>query len=726
MDEGSEHPQSMESDQHNQRQVNHPRPFFYVQPASQPYYNMYQNQWHNMNIPYNHNNPYNHYALPGSGSYPFGRPSSYMSPYPYMQYPGQYIVPHMHPVDYRCMYDPARFYPPPVYDPMFHHQQQQQHDSAQAQSEVACSEAQTQSSDALNKLQTNEKQGSEKELDSGVVSQASGIFSSDNKEGKREVGGDIHSSHGASYGKLESSHLQSSSPLARLFSVSDSTAAVYDGESSRSLGDLGLQEGWAVDSDEEPPLDSSSVHEEDNQDTRHHDEDESLHSCSSENLCLLSAVSQSDDSPRPEDPDNQAEEGSANPDGTSSTEGLLRPQSHCSNLLSPQSLPSPLASDWQALENIKHGEETFAVPDGSLCELDVDPSYQILYLPFDKVFTASALQKDASASSSAALLCEDLQASLSSGQSLATSSTTPVRHHYYCHPQTAHERLSVLCSSLDELSSRDEMFSTDLEDVDVFPGCSVYAGGRFSADLGEAEVKEVCPQSKKLMCVCCGSSLLKGGGVSNRVKVDHSPRVYAAGDSDEVVEQEQRGSVRTCERTHPSRVVVKKHPVHKHQPLPLHIRHAPKHSCKRGQWRGAIGPEEQEPETVLVGSELEYYEGHVVEGKSGHGTGDKQHRTYGLCRDSVNTSDPGTWESGGAKPRQKPHSSLPRQERLAPRKALSKPLVYQRVRDEENNDDDDDEEPQRFQRKGPPREETQGFNITSLMKSKKMSQTKST
>ncbi|XP_014015329.2 bucky ball isoform X2 [Salmo salar] len=655
----------MESGQHNQRQVNHPRPFFYVQPASQPYYNMYHHQWHNMN------NPYNHYTLPGSGSYPFGRPSSYMSPYPYMQYPGQYIVPHMHPVDYRCMYDPPRFHPPLVHDPMFH-QQQQQHYSAQAQREVASSEAQTQSSDALykltdclEKLQTNEKQGSEKELDSRVVSQASGIFSSDNKEGKREVGGDIiHSSHGASY------------------------AAVYDDESSRSLGDLGLQEGWAVDSDEEPPLESSSDHEEDNPEMRHHaeDEDDYLRSCSSENLCLLSAVSQSDDSPRPEDPDNQAKE------GTSSTEGPLRPQSHCSNLLSPQSLPSPLASDWQALEHIKHGGETFDVPDGSLCELDVDLSYQILCLPFDKVFTASALQKDISASSSSALLCEDLQASLSSGRSLATSSTTPVRHHHYCHPQTAHERLSVLCSSLDELSSRDEMFSTDLEDADVFPGCSVYAGGRFSADLGEADVKEVCPQSKKLMCVCCGSSLLKGGEVSSRVKVHHSPRVYAAGDSDEVVEQEQPRSVRTCERTHPSKVVVKKHPVHKkHQPLPLH-----KHSCKRGQWREAIGPEEQEPETVLVGSELEYYEGHVVEGESGHGTGDKQHRTYGLCRDSVNTSDPGTWESGGAKPRQKPHSSLPQQARLALRKALCKPLVYQRVRDEEN---DDDEVPQRFQRK---------------------------
>ncbi|XP_031652737.1 uncharacterized protein LOC109908845 isoform X3 [Oncorhynchus kisutch] len=679
----------MENDQHNQRQVNHQRPFFYVQPASQPYYNMYHhhNQWQNMN------NPYNHYTLPGSGSYPFGRPSSYMSPYPYMQYPGQYIVPHIHPVDYRCMYDPPRFHPPPLHDPMFRHQQQQQHYSAQAQREVACSEAQaqrevacseaqaqrevacseaqTQSSDALNKLQTNEKQGSEKELDSGVVSQASGIFSSENKERKREVGGDRHSSRGASY------------------------AAVYDGDSSRSLGDLGLQEGWAVDSDEEPPLDSSSVQEEDIQDTRHHAADESLHSHSSENLCLLSAISQSDDSPRPEDPDNQAEEGSANPDSTSSTEALLRPRSHCSNLLSPQSLPSPLASDWKALEHMKHGGETFDVPDGSLCELDVDLSYQILCLPFDKVFTASALQKDVSTSSSVALRCEDLQASLSS--SLATSSTTPVRHHhYYCQPQTAHERLSVLCSSLDELSSRDEMFSTDLEDVDAFPGCSVYARGRFSADLGEAEVKEVCPQSKKLMCVCCGSSLLKGGGVSSRVKVHHSPGVYAAGDSDEVVEQEQRGSVRTCERTHPSRVVVKKHPVHKkHQPLPLHIRHAPKHSCKRGQWREAIGPEEQEPETVLVGSELKYYEGHVVEGESGHRTGDKQHRTYGLCRDGVNTSDPGTWESGGAKPRQKPHSSLPRPERPALRKALCKPLVYQRVRDEEN----DDEVPQRLQRR---------------------------
>uniref|UniRef100_A0A4W5L4G3 Bucky ball n=1 Tax=Hucho hucho TaxID=62062 RepID=A0A4W5L4G3_9TELE len=611
--EGSKHPQSMESGQHNQRQVNHPRPFFYVQPASQPYYNMYHhhNQWHNMN------NPYNHYGLPGSGVYPFGRPSPYMSAYPYMQYPGGYVVPHaphMHPVDYRRMYEPPHFHLPPMHDPMF---RQQQHHHR----EVVCSEAQTDPSDALNKLiecldklRANEMQGSEKELDSGVVSQSSGIFSPDGERKSCEVvvGGDIHSGHGASCGKLEGSQLQSSFPMGRLFSVGDSTAAVYDGESSRSLGGLG-QEGWAVDSDEDPPLDSSSIHEE-NLDLQQHAE-ESLHRCSLENLCLQSAVLQSEDN------------------GTSSTVGP-RWQGHCSNLLSPQSLPSPLASDWQALEDTKCGEETFDVPDRKgLSKLDV--------------LTAGALQKDCSASS--ALLCGDLQASLSSSR--ITTTTSPARHHhyysYYCPPQTAHGRLSVLSPSLDELSSREEMFSTDLEDMDRFPRSSVYAGRRFPAEvehLGEPGVKEVCPKSKKLLCACCGSSLLKGG--ASRVKVHHSPRVYAdeAADSDEVVEQELQSARTRDKSAHPTRVVVQKHSVpKKHQPL--HIQQPPKPSCKRGQCRESVGPEEQqeEPEMVLVGSELEYYEGHVVEGGQD-------------------------------------------------------PLVYQRVRDEEKDNDDEEEEPPRCHR----------------------------
>ncbi|XP_029517105.2 bucky ball-like [Oncorhynchus nerka] len=697
MDEGSKHQQSMESGQQNQRQVNHPRPFFYVQPASQPYYNMYHhhNQWHNMN------NPYNHYGLPGSGVYPFGRPSPYMSTYPYMQYPGGYVVPHaphMHPVDYRRMYEPPHFHLPPVHDPMFRQQQQHHHDHTQR--EVVCSEAQTDPSDALNKLiecldklRANEMQGSEKELDSGVVSQSSGISSPDGERKSCEVvvGGDIHSGHGASCGKLEGSQLQSSFPMGRLFSVGNSTTAVYDGESSRCLGGLG-KEGWAVDSDEDTPLDSSSIHEEleENLDLQQHAE-ESLHCCSLESLCLQSAVLQSEDSHRPENIDNEAEEDSTNPDGTSSTE-VPRWQGHCSNLLSTQSLPSPLASDWQALEDSKCGEETFVPDRKGLSKLDVDLSYQILHLPFDKVLTAGALQKDCSASSSSALLCGDLQASLSSSR--ITTTSTPARHHYYsyyCPPQTAHGRLSVLSPSLDELSSREEMFSTDLEDMDRFPRSSVYAGRRFPAEvehLGEPGVKKVCPKSKKLLCACCGSSLLKGG--ASRVKVHHSPRVYAddeAGDSDDVVEQEQQSARTRDESAHPTRVVVQKHSVPKKQ-QPLHLQQHPKPSFKRGQCREAVGPEEEEeeeqqeePEMVLVRSELEYYEGHVVEG--GQDAGDKEHRTCkdGLCREGIETSEPGRWERGRAKPRRKPHASL--QERLALRKALWKPLVYQRVRDEE-------------------------------------------
>lgn len=65
--------------------------------------------------------------MSSAGVYPFGRPSPYMSAYPYMQYPGGYVAPHMHPVDYRRMYEPPHFHLPPVHDPMFRQQQQHHH-----------------------------------------------------------------------------------------------------------------------------------------------------------------------------------------------------------------------------------------------------------------------------------------------------------------------------------------------------------------------------------------------------------------------------------------------------------------------------------------------------------------------------------------------------------------------------------------------------------------------
>ncbi|XP_010902006.2 uncharacterized protein LOC105030056 [Esox lucius] len=704
MDEGNQQPQLMGGVQHHQRQVQHSRPFFYVQPPSQPYYNMYHhhNQWHM-------NSPYNHYGLPGSGGYPFGRFSPYMSPYPYMQYPGGYVVPHaphMHPIDYRRMYEPPRFHPPPGHDIVFRQQ-------AQAQREMACSEVQTDPSDALNKLiecldklRTNETQGSDKELDSGVVSQASGIFSPDERRRKHEedveVGVDGMHSHSEALlrGKLEGSHLQSSSPMARLFSANDSTTAVYDGESSRSLGDPGHPEGWAVDSDEDPPQDSSSVHEEnvENQELLqyHPDEEdqESLHRCSSENICLLSAASQADESPvsRPEELEHQVENGT-DPDGTDRTQGP------CFNLLSPL-VPSPVTPDWRVSEDKKPWEEMLDVPDGGLKGLS-DLSCQIPCLTFDKVLTTGVLQTD-SPDSSAALLCEDLQASLSSALLATTTTSSPANHHYYpyyCPPQTAHERLSVLSPSLDELSSRDEVFSTDLDDLDVFPRHGVYAGRRFSG------VEEVCPKSKKLMCACCGSSLFKGTGSGGRVKGHHhSPKVYAddqEGDTDE----EQRGPVRTFERPQPVRVVVKKHSVpKKRQPLSLHCRRPAENSCKRSQCREAVAQEEppEDPAMGLMGSELDHCEGHGLQAQGVHEAANKQHRACKdrHCREGVSTLEPCRSEAAGAKLRWKPHSSL--QERIAPRKALCNALVYQKVKDEH---DDDDEEPPRLHRaKGSKRE----------------------
>lgn len=106
---------------------------------------------------------------------PFGR--TYFSPYSYMQYPG-YVMPHapVHLLDYRRMCDPH--FNSAAYDVV-----RRQHHHGNMSRETTCSGAQTDPSDALNKLiecldkLRASETSSERELDSGVVSQASGVCS---------------------------------------------------------------------------------------------------------------------------------------------------------------------------------------------------------------------------------------------------------------------------------------------------------------------------------------------------------------------------------------------------------------------------------------------------------------------------------------------------------------------------------------------------------------------
>uniref|UniRef100_A0A668AHC4 Bucky ball n=1 Tax=Myripristis murdjan TaxID=586833 RepID=A0A668AHC4_9TELE len=123
---GSGHPH------HHHYVFNRTRPFFYVQPPSQPFY-MYQ--W-NMNL--------NPYGNPASGL-PYMR--QYMAPYPCMSgYPG-YVIPQapVYPVEYRHMFNPHRPSSSAYGVQLRHHHSRQT-------KETASSEVQTDQSDLLTKL----------------------------------------------------------------------------------------------------------------------------------------------------------------------------------------------------------------------------------------------------------------------------------------------------------------------------------------------------------------------------------------------------------------------------------------------------------------------------------------------------------------------------------------------------------------------------------------------
>lgn len=130
---------------------------------------------------------------------------------------------------------------------------------------------------------------------------------------------------------------------------------------------------------------------------------------------------------------------------------------------------------------------------------DCDLPYQILRLPYNKTATG-LLQKES-------LLYMDTASALM--PSKRDTFGSPYTHSYY--PQLVPERQSVLSPSLDELSSRDEVFSTDVED-DLTSG-KVYVEGGKLAEIGAVPThSEVDPADNAYSvwaktCACCGVSL---------------------------------------------------------------------------------------------------------------------------------------------------------------------------------------------------------------------------
>ncbi|XP_076014393.1 bucky ball isoform X2 [Genypterus blacodes] len=645
MDDGSQQPHAFGGAQ--QRGQQHSRPFFYVQPASQPYLPYYQ-QWQM-------NNPYCQYGLPAG--FNFGRP--YMHPYQYMQYPG-YVFPQspVYPMDYRRMFEPRfqspawndvpRQQPPPPQQQQQQQQQQHRPPPHHGRRDMACSEAQTDPSDAISKLiecldkiRANELAGSERELDSGVASQSSGMFSPGEEKKSEERAADH-----VLPSVPDESHLQSPA-----VTLSDSTAAVYDGESShRSLGTLSSQGCWSGGFDEVLPLDSSSVHEECPDLEQPAGDEQFLSHCSLEKLSLSDKVEvtdiQTDISPiNPCVPKCNAEE----------------PQRVDPILPSAQALAPCFSSSQSTPKDARSGNK---IPKAecqarSWDDAKSEPSYQILKLPFDSVLAA--------------------------GASRLSSPAAPYYYNYLS-TQPSHERMSVLSPSLDELSSRDEMFSTDLEDMDLFPK-RVYTN-RLAEVVGSSpqaaeEVEGVWPMgAKRIVCACCGKGLAKGTARSKVL----SSKLY----QDEAGDSEEEGRYgRCCEQ--PVRVVVRKHSApRKAHPLPP--RHVSKPWYKRGQYKDPS----QAPEQQEEGRDLCKHES--ADGEAG----ELQCRTCqdGLCREDATTSDQGRWGDGEVIPRRRQAAPLQRQgqrnvppqndlhETSAQRKAPCKPLMYHRPRDEENDEEE--------------------------------------
>lgn len=126
---------------------------------------------------------------------------------------------------------------------------------------------------------------------------------------------------------------------------------------------------------------------------------------------------------------------------------------------------------------------------------DIPDTYSccILHLPFEKVLKA------------------DVYAPGSTPQSLGSPFS-----YSYCPPKLSHERVSVLSPSLDELSSHDELLSTDLEDMGLFPN-PIYTRGKLTEvasrkcrpSVGKIHADMCVLYPKKLTCAVCGSNAFK-------------------------------------------------------------------------------------------------------------------------------------------------------------------------------------------------------------------------
>ncbi|XP_064202594.1 bucky ball-like [Anguilla rostrata] len=688
MEDTSIPPHSTGNGQPHQNPVNHTRPFFYVHPPNQQFY------YHHWQF----TNPYGHYgAIPGTGV-PFGRP--YVAPYPYMTCPG-YIMPHapMRPMDYRRMFNPNTS-PGTACDVRFHPQ-------ARACRETTTSETQTEARDAVSKLmvrlgglRASEEASEENEQDSGVVSQTSDMFLHSGQGPSREEQREDPEAEATMGGEL-------SPPAATPCGLSSATRRVA-GSSPGHVEEVIRQGVWSVGVDDGVlPLDSSSQYEE--------SEGEPM---PDESVSFPAPEKQHPATDWSNCPKSDHEENKGN--GTAGIQPVCKPGGpQACGEVTPERLPSTHpAKDLEPRGDVPSPEKAgvTGVQEEPVLNTDNLP-YRILRLPCDEVTTAGALPRDgplwpgdATPCAAAALPRPGYLPSLGDG----------FLYSYY--PPVAPERQSVLSPSLDELSSRDDMFSTDLEDVESVSG-TAYVGEGMSAqaaagasdpgdeDEGGRWEEEERPARETRLCVACGSCL---NGDSRRGKsMGMGTWAYPQNDK-EVVEEDEVGDG-DCDGYDDEDDLPKdaceswEVPVRK---LHCPVRHTQSSCVPWQKLKNAYSCEPLDP-SGLEEQEQSYPRGppccegykaptkpDKCKGPNLNGTQSRPRSDKPQGGDRVATGQE-NWESCGIKPRQKfwkPYPSSRGRVRPTRRRGGYKTFVPQRFRRDYNDEDEEEEELTRFQR----------------------------
>lgn len=381
-----------------------------------------------------------------------------------MQYPG-YVVPHapMQPTDYRRA---SPVFPSVAsYDLRFrqHFQQMSMH------RETTSSEVQTEPGELVSKLKdcVEGLQACEK---SGVVKEPNVMFSStpavisfSHEVDKMNYGDELNI---VATSQIDKAHQDD---LMKPMTLCDS--AVYDVESSKGR----LEECVLSDV---LPLDSSSIRDESQSQDQDYKQGDSEMPCFQSEKSGTSLLRNGSHSAEVQDSGAHVSECNGMSD---LFEGKISIQNE-----TVENLPPDFVEVTEPFLQMTAG-----------CDLP----YQILRLPCNKTTTGLLLQKEVDP-----LLYVETASALMPSKRYTFSS--PYTHNYY--PQVVPAQQSVLSPSLDELSSRDEMFSTDVEDLTS--GQAFVDGGK----LAETGAAPICSETDPAVdeysvwaktCACCGASL---------------------------------------------------------------------------------------------------------------------------------------------------------------------------------------------------------------------------